>query len=428
MLRPLIFGALLSALHGADAVAQNPAPSTQVPPAIGPDTAARLRVYLECDCFQEYLRDELGWVDFVRQPQDADVHILSSSRETGGGGRELVLRFVGRGRFEAVDTELRVISQAAETENIRRAQVLRTTTVGLLSYLARESLPDGLDLSVRAAATGQTAAAPARDPWNLWVFNVSTGTSFEAEEANRELQWEVNATADRVTDEWKIAFGGRLDEQRQTFDLDEDDPLEVSRTERGVEWFVARGLGPHWSVGINGEVESSTFDNTRFSAETAPAVEFSIFPYRDYATRQFVIQYSAGIEHAKYTEVTLFDRLEETRPRHELSANLDQRQPWGSLEAGIEWSQYLHDPARYRLEVDAEISLRVVRGLSVNVEGNASRIRDQLSLPRRSATSEEVLLQLRELQSGYEVSFSVGVSYSFGSLFNNVVNPRFGNN
>ena len=38
-----------------------------------------------------------------------------------------------------------------------------------------------------------------------------------------------------------------------------------------------------------------------------------------------------------------------------------------------------------------------------------------------------MLLQLRELQSGYEVSFSVGVSYSFGSLFNNVVNPRFRN-
>jgi hypothetical protein len=427
MLRLLTLGVLLCVLYDTDATAQTPAPSTQAPTATGPDTAGRLRVYLECDCFQEYLRDQLEWVDFVRQPQDADVHILSSTRETGGGGSELVLRFVGRGRFDAVDTELRVISQAAETENVRRTQVLRTTTVGLLGYLARENLPAGLDLSVRAADTGQPAAAPAQDPWNLWVFSVSTGTSFEAEEANRELQWDVNASADRVTDEWKIAFGAQLDEQRQTFDLDEADPLEVSRTERGVEWFVARGLGPHWSVGFDGEVESSTFDNTRFSASTAPAVEFSIFPYRDYATRQFVIQYSAGIQHAKYTEVTLFDRLEETRARHELSANLDQRQPWGSLEAGIEWSQYLHDPARYRLEVDAEISLRVVRGLSVNVEGNASRIRDQLSLPRRSATSEEVLLQLRELQSGYEVSFSMGVSYSFGSLFNNVVNPRFDN-
>src|SRR5688500_15359032 len=427
MLRLLILGALLSLLPTAGATAQPPASSTQGPATPGPATGGRLRVYLECDCFQEYVRDQLGWVDVVRQPQDADVHVLSSSRETGGSGRELVLRFVGRGRFDATDTELRVGSQADETENARRSQVLRDMTVGLLGYLARESLPAGLDVTVGGADAAQAAAAPLQDPWNLWVFSVSTGTSFEAEEANRELEWDVNATADRVTDEWKISFGGRLDEQRQTFDLDEDDALEVSRTERGFEGFVARGLGPHWSVGLDGEVESSTFDNTRLSADIAPAVEFSIFPYRDYATRQFVVQYSAGIQHAKYTEVTLFDELEETRPRHELSADLNQRQPWGTIEAGIEWSQYLHDAARYRIEVDAELSLRVVRGLSVNVEGNASRIRDQLSLPRRSATPEEVLLQLRQLQSGYELGFSVGVSYSFGSLFNNVVNPRFDN-
>jgi hypothetical protein len=260
------------------------------------------------------------------------------------------------------------------------------------------------------------------------VFNVRTGASLDSEESNRELQWDLNLSADRVTEDWKIGFGASLDERRETFDLDEDDPFEVKRTDRSAEWFVARGLGPHWSVGVDGEVESSTFGNTRFSAQTAPAVEFSVFPYRDYATRQFVFQYSVGIQHAKYTEVTLFDKLEETRPRHELSANLDQRQPWGSLEAGIEWSQYLHDATKYRLEVDAELSLRIIRGLSFNIEGNASRIHDQLSLPRRSATSEEVLLRLRELQSDYEVSFSASVSYSFGSLFNNVVNPRFGDN
>jgi hypothetical protein len=33
---------------------------------------------------------------------------------------------------------------------------------------------------------------------------------------------------------------------------------------------------------------------------------------------------------------------------------------------------------------------------------------------------------VRELQSGYEVQFAVGVSYTFGSIFNNIVNPRFG--
>ena len=56
----------------------------------------------------------------------------------------------------------------------------------------------------------------------------------------------------------------------------------------------------------------------------------------------------------------------------------------------------------------------------------SKRASDQISLPRRSATQEEVLLRLRELQSGYEVSVAFGIRYSFGSIFNNVVNPRFG--
>ena len=61
----------------------------------------------------------------------------------------------------------------------------------------------------------------------------------------------------------------------------------------------------------------------------------------------------------------------------------------------------------------------------MNLDASASRVRDQLSLPKRDASPEEVLLRLRELQSSYQVDFSVSLTYSFGSLFNNVVNPRF---
>src|SRR5688572_7198958 len=200
MLRPLIFGALLSALPGADAVAQNPTPSTQVPTVIGPDTAARLRVYLECDCFQTYLRDELTWVDFVRQPQDADVHVLSRSSDTGGGGRELVLRLIGVGRMAGETADLRVLSQTAEPENLRRANVLRTVSAGLLAFAARDGRPPGLDLTVRSSGVTPADAAPPADPWNLWVFRVSVGAAFEAEEANRESQWDADVSADRVTD------------------------------------------------------------------------------------------------------------------------------------------------------------------------------------------------------------------------------------
>lgn len=239
----------------------------------------------------------------------------------------------------------------------------------------------------------------------------------------------MNVSGDRVTDNWKFSFGASADLERETFNRLEDpdeEPFTVTQRERDLDWFAAKSLGPHWSVGIDGNMRSSTFGNTRFSTGEAPAVEFSVFPYEDYATRQLLFQYEVGIEHARYNEVTIFGKLRETLWRHELSASFDQRQPWGSIDARVEWSQYLHDRGKYRLEADGELSFRIVRGLSINLEGSASRIRDQLSLPRRLATPEEILLRLRELQSGYEYRFSAGFTYSFGSIFNNVVNPRFG--
>jgi hypothetical protein len=420
-------GVLLVTILAAPAVAAPQAGDPATVTAQAAPASARLRVYLDCfDCFSEYLRDEIDWVDFVREPQDADVVLLSNSTTTGGGGRETVLRFVGAGRFDGQDVELRALAETGEPENLRRETVLRTVSVGLLGYLARLGLPAGLDLDVSPDEGRQAEEPPADDPWNLWVFEVGVDASMEAEESNRQSEWRANFSGDRVTEAWKISFGVSADEESETFDLDEEDPFEVTQQERSLDWFVARSLGPHWSVGFDGRIESSTFGNTKFSSQAAPAVEFSIFPYEEYATRQFRLQYEIGMERAEYNEITLFDKLEETLGRHELSANLDQRQPWGSLEAGFEWSQYLHDLALYRLEVDGEVSVRILRGLSVDVEGSASRIRDQISLPRRGATPEEVLLRLRELQSGYELSFSVGVSYSFGSIFNNVVNPRFG--
>ncbi len=407
----------------APVIAQATAPAS---PQATTDTR-RLRVYLDCgECFSTYLRDQINWVDFVRQPQDADIVLLSSTRGTGGGGTEYLLRFVGAGRFQGTDKDLRAVSVTGDQEDARRGGVLDAVTVGLLGYMALDGLPPGFELTVRPRTATAQDAAPARDPWNLWVFSLRGSGSFEAEETARQLRWSASASADRVTDRWKIAFGARIDERTERFDLDDDEPFEVTRGSREVEGFVARSLGPHWSFGLDASVNASDFGNDKFSARLAPAVEFSVFPYREYASRQLLFQYEVGPRHARYNEITIFDKLRETLWQHELSMSFDQRQPWGAVEFGAEWSQYLHDLGKYRLEVNGELDLRITRGLSLNLDGNASRIRDQISLPRRGATPEEVLLRLRQLQSGYEVRFSVGLTYSFGSLFNNVVNPRFG--
>ena len=69
---------------------------------------------------------------------------------------------------------------------------------------------------------------------------------------------------------------------------------------------------------------------------------------------------------------------------------------------------------------------RVTRGLRLNFDLGYTKFRDQINLKKGTATPQEVLLRLRQLRTGYSYFGSVGLSYTFGSVFSNVVNPRFG--
>lgn len=410
--------------------------SIAVPLSLFAQAPTRLRAYIEqCQCFDDFIREEVSWVDFVRQPQDADLQVIGNTTQTGAGGVERVLRFVGAGAHAGTDFTLRVTTVPNEPVDVQRRALLRVLQVGLLRFAARDGLPDSIRIEVTADEDAGAATAPVEDPWNLWVFEIGGSGSIEAEESSRERSWEISVEADRVTRDWIVNFNAEFENETESFDLDDDEDegggqasrqVDVTTRERSARLFLARALGTHWSMGIDTDVESSTFENVDLQAALMPAIEYSVFPHADYASRQLRLEYAVGMMHARYTEVTLFDRLRETRPRHALSATLEQRQPWGSIESRIEWSQYLHDLGLSRLEFDGDISLRLVRGLSLDIGGSASRIRDQISLPRRGATPEEVLLRVRQLQSGYRVRLFVGVSYSFGSIYNNIVNPRFG--
>lgn len=393
--------------------------AAQAPPA-------QLKVFLDCEsCFAEFLQSEVVFVDYVRDRTEAEVHVLVTRAETGSGGLEHTLAFIGRGPYLGVDETLRTVTTSSDTDDIVRRQLANALRAGLLRYLTRAGVPPQLAVDVRLGSEDRRPAV-AGDRWRNWVFSLRGSASFEGEESTSERQLGVSVSADRITPDWKITFGGELDHEREEFDLDEEDPVKVSRREREFRWLVVKALGEHWSVGAEGEIESSTFDNVELGIEAAPAIEFNVFPYSQYTRRQLRAQYAVGIAHFDYYEETLYGKLEETLPRHEASLTFEQAERFGSLEARLEWSQFLHDPGKSRLEAEGRVSVRLARGLSVAAEVNASRIRDQLSLPARGATDEEILLRLRQLESGYEYNVGFSLTYTFGSIFSSVVNPRFG--
>jgi hypothetical protein len=386
----------------------------------------RLKVYLDCDnCFGDYIREEVDIVEYVRDPAEADVHIIISSSDTGSGGRERAVAFIGVGRFKGTDFKSRAISESGDSEDTQRQRLATAITIGLLNYLSSDGVKGGLTVEVeQASQPGQSG--PVTDPWNFWVMSLQGSVAMTGEESSREIDLEAQFGADRITDDWKITMGVEVEHSREDFDLDEDEPLRAERTQRDFDGLVARSLNDHWSLGGRASIESSTFENIAISSFVGPAVEYNLFPYSQYTRRQLRLGYAVGPYYARYREETLFFKTSEAMAQQQASVTLDQREPWGSLQAEVEYSTFLPDASLYRIQLEGDVTVRLARGLSLSIEGTTSRLRDQLSIPRRGVTPEEVLLRLRRLRSGYEYNLQIGLTYTFGSIFNTIVNPRFG--
>lgn len=386
---------------------------------------SELRVFLDCDhCDFDYVRTETPWVSYVRDRTVADVHVLVTRIGTGAGGSRYTVALVGRGAFASLGDTLRYVSEPSETGDRQREGLTRTIQLGLVPYVMRRPQGDGLRLFYEAGA-GDEGAVAADDPWNAWVFSVGASTSLERESRQHEFEFNGNFSARRITPQWKLGVSGRANSDRERFTL--DDRAVTSRRESYQSGVVAvRSLGDHWGAGAQAVVSSSTYENTELAVRAAPAVEYSVWPYDEATRRQLTLQYSVGLSSFQYREQTIFDRLEETRPTQSFVAGYDVRQPWGSANVELEAASFLDDLTQNRVEFDANLGVRLVRGLSLRLGGYASLIRDQLSIVKRDATPEEILLQRRALATDYRYSAYVGLTYTFGSIFNSVVNPRFG--
>ena len=138
------------------------------------------------------------------------------------------------------------------------------------------------------------------------------------------------------------------------------------------------------------------------------------------------VQYTVGGNQMDYVEETIFGKTSERLLDHRLAMSASMRQPWGSGFAEVAFSQFFKDSRTFTVAAVGNANVRLARGLSLSVSLSASRTEDQLSLPATGATVEEILVRERELATSYRYSLTFGMTYSFGSISNNVVNPRFG--
>ncbi len=387
----------------------------------------RLRVFLDCfRCDFDYIRTEMPFVDYMRDRTDADVHILVTQQGVGAGGQEYTLNFIGLRTFTGIADTLRYVSTAEDTDDVRRRGLTRVLMMGMMPYVAATPLAPRIVIAL-AEDEGPVGTVPSQgeDPWNFWVFEVGADFNREEESLEKEQEAEFEFSANRTTEDWKIDI--RLDGSYSERDIerDEGDIFTSIRRSYGADFLIVGSVGPHFSVGMEGDLNSSTFGNEKLSFALGPAVEYNVFPYAESTRRRLTVLYEVGFQYFDWREISVFNEVRETRPAHRLAIGYSTRQPWGNLGGSINLSQFLHDTQKNRISFDGNGNVRLWRGLNLNFGASYSRIRDQLSIPKRDATDEEVFLRLRQLRTDFRVDVRFGLSYRFGSIFNNVVNPRF---
>ncbi len=436
LISPLVLSAQEPSRAGgppAGVAAQRPA---------GPDSSTlqsqAIRVFLDCQgrargCDRDFLVTEINFVNWMRDRFDADVQILAQALTNGGGGIEYTITFIGRNRFEGMTDTLKLNTLPNDADDRIRRELARVFKLGLTRYVARSPIASRLQVAYTApfgGQRGQVAASNLQDRWNLWTYTTNLNTFVRAEERQRVVTGSLAFSANRSTAEWKLNFSisGNIDERKFKIPASTTRPaFTVTNEQRtyNLNSLMVRSLSDHWSAGLKLGAGYSDFLNQDAAIRAQPAVEYNVFPWTEQTRRQFTILYNIGPNFYDYQRETVFGETSEVRFSQQLTTSYVARQQWGTLNLSLDWLNYLHDFNRHALTFTTNADLRLGRGFSLNINGSAARVRDQIYLPAAGNTEEEILLSRQALQTGFRIETRIGVRYTFGSIYNTIVNQRF---
>jgi hypothetical protein len=379
------------------------------------------KLYIDCNnCDMEYIRTEIAFVNHMRDRKDAQIHVLITTQSTGSGGTEYTLSFSGQEQFSGNDNVLKYVSNKNDTAAEIRNGLVGILKMGLVPYAAKTPIAGRISVSFQDKAKPTSV----EDKWNFWVFSISGRGFFRGEKTSRSYSVDGSFSANRITPAFKFRTSYTGSRSTDRFSLDEGALISTSKS-HSVSMLAVKSIDNHWSIGSGLAAYSDTYSNIKFAIRPAPAIEYDFYPYSESTRRQLRVLWKPGYNSYHYREDTIYDKTAEGRWGETFSTTLDLKEKWGTISNSFEAFHYFGDLQKNHLQIYSNLSLRLYKGLSLNLYGSYSRIHDQLSLPKGEASLQEVLLRTTQLATSYNYYGQIGLSYTFGSIFSNVVNPRF---
>ena len=261
------------------------------------------------------------------------------------------------------------------------------------------------------------------DKWNYWVFELSGSYNGDKEESRKTNRYEIQFEIDKVTEDWRIGIDLERNETNREFYSDDNVYLSNRKT-TSLRGRVVRSISDHFSAGAFFGAYQNTYENIDFNRYLAPAIEYSLYPYKDVLSKEITLAYRIGTGKRNYIEETIYGYTEQKLTSQTLSLNIRFRQKWGNISSYINGTQFLNDGTKKRFSLRSDLDIRVFEGLAVRLSGNINLIREQYSLAAGNTSVEDLLLQQRQIATDYRTNFSIGLSYTFGSIYNSIINTR----
>lgn len=377
-----------------------------------------LNVYMDAS---QHIKREIPYINYVRDIKEAQLVVITTRQRTGSWGRQTNFFLEGQLDMAGRKDTLKYISSPDDTEDEIREGEIRTLKMGLMRYILETPLAEYIDIKF----TEPISEVVSDDKWDSWVFSTFLGGNAGGESKRFSYEANTGLSANRVTDEWRISTGANYKWDFTQYYI-QDDTIKSDRRNGGLNVTLVKSLSEHFSAGLFTSLNTSSYNNFKLNFSLFPAIEYNIFPYSESTRRQLRLVYGLGGGYRDYHEITIYDKGQETLFSHQVWANYRLIQKWGSINVHANWANYLHDWSKNHLTAGLGFNFRIVKGLNLHFGGNYTRVRDQLALVKGGATEQEILLHIKQLETSFNYRTWFGISYTFGSIYSNVVNPRFG--
>ncbi len=366
-----------------------------------------------------YIKKEIPFINYVRDVKEADVYIISTYQSTGSGGDEYTYYLVGQNKFRGMNDTLTVNASPDEPYDLTRIKQVKALKMGLMRYIQKTPIAEYFDIRF----TQQVKETVSTDKWNSWVFRTSMSGNFSMEKSYRSVSLSGGLSANRTTEKNKFNFNYSYGWSDYKYDYGDFIIKSYTRTQSARAYYVF-GINDHWSVGGFSTANASVYNNYDFAFSLSPAIEYDLFPYSQSTRRQMMFAYRAGYEYYNYHDTTLYNKTKESLLAHSFTCSYEIVEKFGSIEVSLLYRNYLHDWSKNEIGIDFYTSLRLAKGLNFNIMSGGSIIHNQLNLAKGGASYEEMLLRRKEIATSFSLYSYFSISYTFGSIYNNAVNPR----